>query len=411
MTLSIQETRLADVKKLFAEKFGQEPSIVVRAPGRVNLIGEHTDYNEGYVLPVAIDREMMIAARMTDASEVANETGELAGSQVHLFSRDYGESDSFSIENIKAHPDKDWTNYLRAVLKIFQDSGYKIPAFNAVLSGDVPQGAGLSSSAAFEVAVAWMLKEFLSLEISDSQLALLCQRAENEFIGVQCGIMDQFISVMGKAEAAVMIDCRNLRCKTVPLPLADKQLCIVITNSGVRRGLVDSAYNERRLSCQEGAKELARLLNRSDIKSLRDVRLDEFMSISSSLPVTLSKRCHHVISENERVLLAVAALENDDLEDFGQLMNASHESLKNYFEVSCPEIDFLVEAAQAHEGVLGSRITGGGFGGCTVTLMPQSSLDSYLAQVVPKYARHTGCKAEVYVCTPSPGVSSLVKLG
>ncbi len=398
MTSSIQETRFADIVQLFREKFSQEPSLVVRAPGRVNLIGEHTDYNEGYVLPVAIDREMMIAARLN------------GGENVRLFSRDYGELDTFAVNEIEPHPNCDWTNYMRAVLKTFQNEGYSIPAFDAVLSGDIPQGAGLSSSAAFEVAVAWMLKQFLELDISDSQLALLCQRAENEFVGVQCGIMDQFISVMGKAESAVMIDCRSLQCKTVPLPLADKQLSIVITNSGVRRGLVDSAYNERRLSCQQGAKELARLLNRPEIKSLRDVRLDEFIAISSSLPVGLSKRCHHVISENERVLLAVAALENDDLEDFGQLMNASHESLKNFFEVSCPEIDFLVESAQTHEGVLGSRITGGGFGGCTVTLMPESSLVSYLSNVVPRYERHTGCKADVYVSRPSAGVSCLKEL-
>jgi galactokinase len=399
MTLSIQETRFADIERIFDEKFVGKPTHVVRAPGRVNLIGEHTDYNEGYVLPVAIDREMMIAARITENSD----------GMIELYSKDYGETDSFPATDIQPHPNTDWTNYLRGVLKMFQNAGHSIPTFQAVLSGDVPQGAGLSSSAAFEVAVARLMKEFLNIGLTDTEIALIAQKAENEFIGVQCGIMDQFISALGEAESALMIDCRTLDFKTVPLRLSDRGYCIVITNSGVRRGLVDSAYNERRQSCQQGVKELERLLNRGELASLRDIRLDEFIAVSSLLPVTLSKRCHHVISENERVLLAVAALENDDLEDFGHLMNASHESLKTYFEVSCPEIDILVEMTQEQPGVLGSRITGGGFGGCTVTLMPQDMVDSYRREIIPVYERKTGCKADVYVCVASDGASFLKK--
>jgi galactokinase len=398
MTLSIQETRFTDIERIFDEQFAGLPTHVVRAPGRVNLIGEHTDYNEGYVLPVAIDREMMIAARLS----------ENADGSIELYSKDYGERDSFSASDIQPHPDRGWTNYLRAVLKMFQNAGHSIPTFQAVLSGDVPQGAGLSSSAAFEVAVARLLKEFLGLGLTDTEIALIAQKAENEFIGVQCGIMDQFISALGEAESALMIDCRTLDFKTVPLRLSDKGYCIVITNSGVRRGLVDSAYNERRQSCQQGVRELERLLNRQ-LSSLRDVRLDEFIAVSSRLPVILSKRCHHVISENERVLLAVAALENDDLEDFGHLMNASHESLKTYFEVSCPEIDILVEMTQAQPSVLGSRITGGGFGGCTVSLMPLDMVESYGTDIIPAYEHKTGCKADVYVCVASDGASFLKK--
>jgi galactokinase len=399
MTLSIQETRFTDIERTFDEKFTGSPTHVVRAPGRVNLIGEHTDYNEGYVLPVAIDRSMMIAARLTENAE----------GLIELYSGDYEERDSFSASDIQPHPDKGWTNYLRAVLKMFQNAGHSIPTFQAVLSGDVPQGAGLSSSAAFEVAVARLLKDFLGLGLTDKEIALIAQKAENEFIGVQCGIMDQFISALGEAESALMIDCRTLDFKTVPLRLSDRGFCIVITNSGVRRGLVDSAYNERRQSCQQGVKELERLLNRGELSSLRDVRLDEFIAVASRLPLTLSKRCHHVISENERVLLAVAALENDDLEDFGHLMNASHESLKTYFEVSCPEIDVLVEMTQAQVGVLGSRITGGGFGGCTVSLMPLDMVESYRTEIIPAYERKTGCKSEVYVCVASDGASFLKK--
>jgi galactokinase len=399
MTLSIQETRFTDIERVFDEQFAGSPTHVVRAPGRVNLIGEHTDYNEGYVLPVAIDRSMMIAARLSESAD----------GLIELYSKDYDERDSFPVSNIQPHLDRGWTNYLRAVLKMFRDAGHSIPSFQAVLSGDVPQGAGLSSSAAFEVAVACLLKEFLGIGLTDTEIALLAQRAENEFIGVQCGIMDQFISALGEADSALMIDCRTLDFKIVPLRLSDKGYCIVITNSGVRRGLVDSAYNERRQSCQQGVKELERLLNRGELSSLRDVRLDEFINVSSRLPLTLSKRCHHVISENERVLLAVAALENDDLEDFGHLMNASHESLKAYFEVSCPEIDILVEMTQAQPGVLGSRITGGGFGGCTVSLMPLDMVDFYRTEIIAAYERKTGCKADVYVCVASEGASFLKK--
>jgi galactokinase len=399
MSLSLQESRLVDIEGLFEKQFGARATHVVRAPGRVNLIGEHTDYNEGYVLPVAIDREMMIASRLTENSD----------GLVELYSKDYDETDSFSVNDIQSHPTRGWTNYLRAVLKMFQNAGHTLPPFQAVLSGDVPQGAGLSSSAAFEVAVATLLKEFLNLGLTATEIALIAQKAENEFIGVQCGIMDQFISALGEADSALMIDCRTLDFKSVPLRLSSRGYSIVITNSGVRRGLVDSAYNERRKSCQEGVKELERLLNRPHLGSLRDVRLDEFIAVSSRLPVTLSKRCHHVISENERVLLAVAALENDDLEDFGHLMNASHESLKTSFEVSCPEIDILVEMTQALPGVLGSRITGGGFGGCTVTLMPQEMVEAYRQEVLLVYERKTGCKADVYVSVASEGASFLLK--
>ena len=380
---------------LFEKKFNRSPSHVVRAPGRVNLIGEHTDYNEGFVLPVAIDFAMTIAASMKEPTGETND--------VEVYSQEYDDVDSFDLKNLDKHETKNWSNYLRAVLKMFQNDGYTIPSFQAVLTGDVPQGAGLSSSAAFEVAVATLMREFLQIDISDTKLALLCQRAENEFIGMKCGIMDQFISVLGKSNSALLIDCRSLDYKIVPLNLAPHGFSLVITNSGVRRGLVDSAYNERRTSCEQGTIEIARLLKREDIKSLRDVDLIAFNSAQPNLSEVLAKRCRHIVTENARVLEAVHALETDDLFTFGRLMNESHQSLKVDFEVSCSQIDSLVAAAQSHAGVLGSRITGAGFGGCTVTLIRTDAVESYRSTVISDYEHKTGCNAEVYVCAASSG--------
>ena len=402
--VSAQDKEVLNIEKIFREHFSEEASYVVRAPGRVNLIGEHTDYNEGFVLPVAIDRSMVIAARIKSQDEGSDTSG-----NVELYSQEYAQFDSFSLDNLQPSKEKSWTNYLRAVLKMYQNDGYSIPPFQAVLSGDVPQGAGLSSSAAYEVAVARLIKEFLQVELSDTNLALLAQRAENEFVGMNCGIMDQFISALGQVDSALMIDCRSLDYKIVPLKLAEKDFCIVITNSGVRRGLVESAYNERRLSCDEGVVQIARLLKRSDVKSLRNVSMSDLESIAADLSELHAKRCRHVISENERVLVAIAALEDDDFVTFGKLMNESHHSLQHDFEVSCPQVDTLVQLTQAHPGVLGSRITGAGFGGCTVTLMQLDAIDSYRAQVLPAYEAKTGCNPEIYVCVASAGASILKK--
>jgi galactokinase len=394
MTVSVLPNRLMVLKEAFFAQFRSAPVAIVRAPGRVNLIGEHTDYNEGYVLPVAIDRDMLIAA--SPATDEKSTT-------VELFSVDYKEPDSFSMDSIHPSPNKVWSNYLRGVVKTMLDQGHKLPPFRAVISGNVPQGAGLSSSAAYEVAVATLLNELCNLSLTGKQIALIGQKAENDFVGVQCGIMDQFVSALGQEDSALFIDCRSLDFEAVPMALRENDYVLVITNSGVRRELVDSAYNERRQACQDGVKRLAKLLPAREVKSLRDVRWKEYMRLADKLPKVLSKRCRHVVSENERVLKAVAALKKSNLKEFGRLMNASHDSLRRDYEVSCPEVDLLVGLTQSHAGVLGSRITGGGFGGCTVSLIKTENIETYKSDIVPRYEQETGRQAEVYLCLASGG--------
>ncbi len=400
MTTSVWPERLMMLNEAFFSQFRASPAAIVRAPGRVNLIGEHTDYNEGYVLPVAIDREMLIAA--------SPKTHENWQQTVEIYSLDYNESDCFSLDSIEPNAGKPWSNYLRAVVKTLIDQGCALPAFRAVLTGNVPQGAGLSSSAAYEVAVATVLNELCQLNLAKEEIALIGQKAENQFVGVQCGIMDQFVSALGEDGAALFIDCRSLKSEAVPMDLGRNNCALVVTNSGVRRGLVDSAYNDRREACQAGVKKLAELLPEHDVKSLRDVSWTEYILLESELAKVLAMRCRHVISENERVLLAVTALKQNNLHEFGRLMNASHESLRLDYEVSCAEIDLLVDLTQKHSGVLGSRITGGGFGGCTVSLMKIEAIDTYQKQIIPVYEEQSGRQAEVYVFRASAGASLLM---
>lgn len=389
--------RVEAVKAAFKEKFGKEPEYIVRAPGRVNLIGEHTDYNDGFVFPAAIDREMIIAASpKADRKDM----------EVVLYSLDYQQEDRFDMTKLVKSPEHPWSDYLRGMISIWQACAFKTRAFEAVLEGNVPQGAGLSSSAAYEVAVGTLFNEMMALGIAPKQIAKLAQKAENKFIGVQCGIMDQFISALGRKDAALLIDCRSLDARAVPLRLAEREVAIVITNSGVRRGLVDSEYNARREECNQAVELLSKKLKR-ELKALRDVTLAEFKKNEKGLPPVVAKRARHVISENERVLESVEALQKGDLDAFGKLMNASHASLRDDYQVSCPELDTLVELTQAHPGVVGARMTGAGFGGCTVALMSTSAIESFKSDVVPAYEERTGKKAEVYVCDAAQGASVL----
>ncbi|HEY9677834.1 MAG TPA: galactokinase [Drouetiella sp.] len=386
----VEEPRITAVQRVFVEQFGAPAEITVRAPGRVNLIGEHTDYNEGFVFPTAIDRDMIIAASHNSTDEVV------------ACSLDYNQTSSFNLSKIEESTTHPWSNYLRGVLSTLQKRGYKLKGFNAVLGGDVPQGAGLSSSAAYEVAAVTLCDAMNALSISGKDTALIAQQAENEFVGMQCGIMDQFISALGKRDSALFIDCRDLAYRAIPLNLSDKGYTIVITNSGVRRGLVDSEYNTRRAECSEGTSMLSELTGRK-MNSLRDIELDEFESHAAKLSARVAQRCRHVISENKRVVDAVAALESGDLQGLGALMNASHASLRDDFEVSTPEVDKLVELSQNHSGVLGARITGAGFGGCTVAIMTNDALESFKTQVIPQYEKATQRTAEVYVCSSQSG--------
>lgn len=386
--------RVAAVEDAFLQQFQARPEFVVRAPGRVNLIGEHTDYNEGFVFPTAIDREMIVAATPNGTDEIV------------AYSVDYDQTDRFRLGDIQKSDKYSWSDYLRGVLSILQKRNYILRGFNAVLAGNVPQGAGLSSSAAYEVAIVTLCNHMDKLAISGKDTALIAQQAENEFVGMQCGIMDQFISALGQEETALMIDCRSLDYRAIPLNLAEQGCSIVITNSGVRRGLVDSEYNARRAECSEGVDLLSRLTGRK-LNSLRDIELDEFERHASKLPGKVAQRCRHVISENKRVLDAVASLEMSDLETFGKLMNESHASLRDDFQVSCGELDELVSLSQKHPGVLGARMTGAGFGGCSVAIMSNEAVESFQKTVIPHYEKRTGKRAEIYVCASTAGAQLL----
>ncbi|HEY9764743.1 MAG TPA: galactokinase, partial [Chroococcales cyanobacterium] len=293
------DSRIERVCETFKNRFGHEPTHVIRAPGRVNLIGEHTDYNQGFVLPMAIDRDILVAASPREDKAVS------------LYAMQYGTSSLFSLDLVR-HSRSNWSNYVRGTVAVFQGSGHSLKGFNAVFEGNIPQGGGLSSSAALEVAFSLLLSELNKLSIDRLALAQLARRAENEFVGVQCGIMDQFVSLFGKKDSAIFLDCRDLSHKNIPLVLDRYGLKLVLVDSGVKRGLIESAYNARRLECEQGVAILRTKLGRKEINSLRDVSSAEFTSLAESLPETICKRSWHVISENERVKEAVDALEKGD---------------------------------------------------------------------------------------------------
>lgn len=371
----------------FREAFGQWPEIVVAAPGRVNLIGEHTDYNEGYVLPVAIDRQVVIAAAKRDDNIVS------------LRALDLNSTSEFSLSEIAKDPDQPWSNYQRGVAWVIKRKAFPVGGINAVITGNVPIGAGLSSSAAVEVATAYTFRQLYDLPMTLTNVMLICQSAENEFVGMRCGIMDQCISTLGKRDHALLIDCRTLVYRSVPVPTG---VAIVVCDSKVQRGLVDSQYNMRRLACETGARLLG-------VHALRDVTPEMFEERAMMLPEMIRRRCRHVVYENQRVLDGVAALQRGDLATFGALMYRSHASLRDDYEVSCRELNILVEAASEVEGVYGSRLTGAGFGGCTVSLVDAGRVETFQTHVAARYEAATGVMPPIYVCRAEDGVRVLEK--
>jgi galactokinase len=375
-------------KELFLQTFAGKPEAAVMAPGRVNLIGEHTDYNEGYVLPMAVDRGVAIAGRKSNDSKV------------FLYSADYRQRDEFSLDSIRPDLTLRWANYFKGVALQLRKNGISFGGCEAVLKGDLPQGAGLSSSAALEVASAVFLQKLFQLNLKDMDLIRLTQRAENEFVGVQCGIMDQFASYLGGKDHALFIDCRSLEHDWVPL---SRDFNVVVFNTGVKRELASSDYNERRKQCQEGVRLLSQVL--PPIHSLRDVSLCDFEKYQNQLDEVTLKRCRHVITENQRVLDTVEALKNKNWGRVKALFKESHESLRYDYEVSCPELDALVELAQEHPLQSGSRMTGGGFGGCTIHLVPSEKrvTENFISFVASGYESRFGKKPENYVFTPSAG--------
>ena len=375
---------IQNVKSSFEKVLGYAPSHIVQAPGRVNLIGEHTDYNDGFVLPCAINYQTVVAASKRDDN------------LVRVVSVDYGNAvDEFDItQAITFAQDKMWANYIRGVVKCLLARGYTFNGADISVSGNVPQGAGLSSSAALEVVIGQTFKELYKLDISQAEIALNGQQAENEFVGCNCGIMDQMISAEGQENHAMLLDCRTLETQSVSMPA---EMSVVIINSNKKRGLVDSEYNTRREQCEEAARIFG-------VPALRDVTIEEFNAKASELDAMVAKRARHVITENDRTLEAAQALRNNDIKRMGELMAKSHASMRDDFEITVKEIDVLVEMVKKVIGDQGGvRMTGGGFGGCIVALVPPALVGDVRAVVEAQYEAQTGLKASIYVCQAKQG--------
>jgi galactokinase len=366
-------------------------SRVFRAPGRVNLIGEHTDYNDGFVMPAAIGFSTWVTITP------------LAERKLSVFSENFGEQIEFDLNDSSPAPRQHWSDYVIGVAVIFEGAGYHIRGASLRIRGEVPIGSGLSSSAAIEVATGFALAANSDLKLDRTELAKLCRRAENEFVGARVGIMDQFVSCHGQANKALLLDCRSLEYKL--FPIADK-VRLVICNTMVKHELASSAYNERRAQCEAGVKHLAAAL--PHITALRDVNLEELAQHGRDLPEVIYRRCRHVIGENARVLESGEALERDDLNSFGQLMNESHRSLRDDYEVSCPELELMVDLARKVKGVYGSRMTGGGFGGCTVNLVAAEQVGEFKSLIVEGYEKGTKLVPDIYVCDPADGAGEVI---
>ena len=360
---------------------------VSRAPGRVNLIGEHTDYNDGFVMPAALEfRTLAAAAPRHDRTIVARLA---SGGETHQFDLD-----------APSAPVHTWTDYVFGVALALERGGAKLRGIDLMIDGDVPLGSGLSSSAALEVSAGHAMLQAAGLPLDRVALAKACQRAENEFVGMRCGIMDQYISCCGVAGHALLIDCRSLEARPVAVPRGAK---IIVANSMVKHQHAGGEYNSRRDACEEGVATLKARLG--PIKALRDVTMADLEGARGALSDLVYRRCKHVIAENARVLAAEAALSRGDLPAAGRLMNESHVSMRDEYEISCPEIDKLVAVAQSVSGVYGSRMTGGGFGGCTVSLVDADKAEAAMAAIEGGYRAATGIEATVFACAPGAGVS------
>ncbi|HEY6935758.1 MAG TPA: galactokinase [Terriglobales bacterium] len=369
----------------FRQLFGQSPRIF-RAPGRVNLIGEHTDYNDGFVMPAAIELSCWVAIAESEDRRLV------------LHSQNLQETVEVDLDQSQPLRRKRWSDYVQGVAVELQQHGEKLRGANLLIHSEVPIGSGLSSSAAIEVASGLALLANSGAELDRLKLARLCQRAENEFVGARCGIMDQFTACFGQAKHALLLDCRSLEYRPLPLPAGVE---LVICDSGVRHELAAGEYNARRAQCEAGVRVLAR--HRPDVRALRDASLDDLERNRSQLGEVIYRRCRHVVTENARVLQAAQALERRDLPDFGRLMGESHLSLRFDYEVSCPELDLLVDLAGKQQGVYGARMTGGGFGGCTINLVEAGEVEAFRKAVSRGYREAAGKTARIYVSKAAAG--------
>jgi galactokinase len=374
----------------FRERFGDAPR-VYRAPGRVNLIGEHTDYNDGFVLPAALG----LAAWVAGAPR--------ADGRLVVHSEHAGEHREWNLRETEPAPARHWSDHVAGVAVMLRRSGYAVDGATLLVAGDLPIGAGLSSSAALEVAAALALLDLAGRQIDRTEVAKVCQQAENDFVGARTGIMDQFIACHALTGAALLLDCRSLDARPVPIA-ADLRL--VACNSMVRHGHAGGEYNRRRQECERGVAHLR--ARDPGVRSLRDVDPGLLDAHRSGLSDVIFRRCRHVVTENGRVRETAAALDRGSLDAIGPLMAASHRSLRDDYEVSCPELDVLVELANAIPGVYGARMTGGGFGGCTVNLVDDGAVDEFHDRVTSEYEERTGRRPEIYVSDAGPGASRVL---
>lgn len=375
-----------EIEEKYRELFGRPATLRAWAPGRVNLIGEHTDYNEGFVLPLAVDRGIRFAGNARDDRKVL------------LYSLDYEDSCEFFLDHLTSDPAHRWADYFKGVADQLQKRGITLRGCEAAFGGDLPRGAGLSSSAALEVASAVFLRQASGFSLGDLDMVRVAQDAENQFVGVRCGIMDMYASYLCRGGCALKIDCRDLSSRPASLPPG---LQVVVCDTGVERSLASSAYNQRRSECEEGVRRLSAAL--PGLRSLRDVSPDDFFRHERLLPEPVRLRVRHVVTENARVLKAVAALEKGELEALGRLMGESHASLRDDYQVSCPELDALVRLAQDTPGVVGTRMTGAGFGGCTVALAREGYAEGLVRAVEDGYHPPRGGRARVWVFRAAPG--------
>ena len=373
----------------FEKLFGNCPK-VFRAPGRVNLIGEHTDYNDGFVMPAAVDFAAYVAIAARPDRKLVIRSEQFPGNS------------DFDLDHLPQQRTGAWCDYVLGVASILQQRKLDLHGANLLVHGEVPIGAGLSSSAAVEVASALALMSLSDMQLPLPEVAQICRQAENSFVGARVGIMDQFVSCMGRAGHAFLLDCRSLEFQFVPIPAGIR---LVVCNTMVKHDLATGAYNQRRAECEEGVRYFAKW--DSKVRALRDVSVDLLDQHVQELPPTIGKRCSHVVCENQRTLDAARALTVGDLERVGKLMRDSHNSLRDLYEVSCRELDIMVEAAEGLPGFCGGRMTGGGFGGCTVNLVRKEHAQDFAEQIAQRYGQATGITAQVYLCAAEDGASEL----
>ncbi len=380
-----------ELSTAFRNLYGGEPKIY-RAPGRVNLIGEHTDYNDGFVMPAAVDFSTWAAVSPRNDRFVS------------VFSENFGEQFKFSLDDPAPQARRHWSDYVRGVAVTLEQSGYRLGGAELLLRGDVPIGSGLSSSASVEVATGLALLGNSGVAVEREELARLCQRAENEFVGMRCGIMDQFVSCLAQGGKALLLDCRSLAHDLLSLP---NEVRLVICNTMVKHELATGEYNRRRAECEAGVSHLVSALPR--VHALRDVTEAELESHKDGMSEVVYRRCRHVVTENNRVLEAKKALEADNLPEFGRLMNESHRSLRDDYEVSCQELDIMVGLAQEMPSVYGARMTGAGFGGCTIALVFARGAEEFKRRIARAYQTATGITAEVYICRAAAGAQEVTE--